>query len=128
MMGVARRLRKRSISLRLRAEGDELRHLFETAAGRWLIGTVAAVALATVVGLVALWPYGWNAPGSSTALTVPGTVKQVTDRPCAGDPAAPCRMIVAAVEGTEVQFGLGPVRNAPSLSVGDRIRLTRSGD
>jgi uncharacterized membrane protein len=114
--------------LRLRAEGDEIRHLLGTGAGRVLVGAVGAICALTLVGVLALWPYGYDPPGEPVAGTVPGTVKQVVDAPCSGGSETACRTIIVAVEGREVPLNLQRVRNAPAVAVGDTVRLTRSGD
>jgi uncharacterized membrane protein len=114
--------------LRLRAEGDELRHLLATGAGRLLVGAVATIAALTVIGLLALWPYGWDPPGQSAPGTVPGTVEQVVDAPCSGGSQTACRTIVVAVEGRQVPLNLQRVRNAPAVGVGDTVRLMRTGE
>ena len=114
--------------LRLRAEGDEIRHLLATGAGRLLVGAVSAICALTVIGLLALWPYGWSPPGEPAAGTVPGTVEQVVDAPCSGGSQTACRTIVVAVEGREVSLNLQRVRNAPAVGVGDDVRLMRMGD
>jgi uncharacterized membrane protein len=116
----------RRVSLRLRAEGDEARHLARTRAGRRLIGAVAAILALTLVGLVALWPYGWN-PGPSVSHTVPATVQRVTDTECGGGTGAACRIITVAVKGGTATLGLGPVRNAPDLGPGTHVRLLDAG-
>ena len=112
--------------LRLRAEGDEIRHLLATGAGRLLVA-VAAICALTLVGLLALWPYGWDPPGGPGLATVPGTVKQVVDAPCAGGSDTACRTIVVETEGREVPLNLQRVTNAPAVGVGDSVRLIRSG-
>jgi uncharacterized membrane protein len=116
--------------LRLRAEGDELRHLAESPSGRLLLAAVIGVAVLTIAGLAALFPYGWQPASKPIAGTVPGKVVKVTDAPCSvGVNYGTCRSIVVAVEGREreVQFGL--VRNAPSVGVGDQVRMMRmTGD
>ena len=121
-----RKVRATPVLPRLRAEGDDIRHLMGSRAGRMLVGAVGAIAALTVLGLLALWPYGWEPIAKPKALTVPGKVTKVTDAPCGGDPAVACRTIVAAVDGREVQLSLSRVRNAPSVSPGDSIRLTRN--
>jgi uncharacterized membrane protein len=113
--------------LRLRAEGDDLRHLLDSRGGRSLAGAVVAIAVLTVVGLLALWPYGWHSAAKPTSLTVPAEVLQVTDAPCTEGASVACRTIVVSVEGREVTLALSRVRNAPDVSVGDAVRLTRGG-
>jgi uncharacterized membrane protein len=114
------------LSLRLRAEGDEARHLARTRTGRWLIGAVGAILALTLLGLVALWPYGWN-PGPSVSHTVPATVQQVTEAPCGGGTGAACRTITVTVDGRSSTLGLGPVRNAPDVGAGAHVRLIDAG-
>jgi uncharacterized membrane protein len=113
------------MSLRLRAEGDELRHLLVSGAGRLLVAAVGAIALLTVAGLLALWPYGWQPLVESTARTVPAEVVRVTDAPCA---TSACRTIEFAVEGRRTTLWFPNVRNAPAVSIGDSVRLNRAGD
>jgi hypothetical protein len=109
--------------------GDEIRHLLDSSSGRLLVGLAAAVAALTVIGLFALWPYGWHPAGKPRSGTVPAKVLKVTDAPCvAGNVSGACRSIVVAVEGREVQMGLGLARNAPDVGVGGAVRLLRSGD
>lgn len=124
----ARRSLPRPRWLRLRAEGDEIRHLLGTEAGRLLVGAVAAIAGLTIVGLLALWPYGWDPPGEPVGSTVPGTVEQVVDAPCSPGSETACRTVVVAVEGREATLNLQRLRNAPAVGVGDTVRLIRSGD
>jgi uncharacterized membrane protein len=111
---------------RLRAEGDDLRHLLATRSGRGLVAAVAAVAVLTLAGLAVLWPYGWHPAGSPQSGTVPATVEKVAEAPCAGGTQI-CRTIDVAVEGAHKSFQF-PVRNAPSVGVGDHVRLLRTGD
>lgn len=113
--------------MRLRAEGDDIRHLLATTSGRILVGTVAAIAALTLIGLIVLSPHGWKAPGSRVTGTVPATVERVVDAPCGPDASAGCRTIVVDVEGRRVSVGLGPLRNAPSVGPGDDVRLLRPG-
>ncbi len=127
VQAIRSRAARRPEWLRLRAEGDDVRHLLTSRAGRLLAGAVAVIAALTVVGLLALWPYGWQPRAESTALTVPAKVLEVTDGPCGGDPSVSCRTIVVSVEGRRVTLGLSRVRNAPAVSPGDAIRLTRGG-
>jgi uncharacterized membrane protein len=123
----AQRTGRRRVSLRLRAEGDEIRHLLATGAGRLLVATVGAIAVVTVVGLLALWPYGWEPLGEATTRTVPGEVTRVTDAPCGGATGT-CRTIDVAVEGRQTTLWFPNLRNAPAVGVGDSVRLMRGGD
>jgi uncharacterized membrane protein len=113
---------------RLRADGDEARHLLVSRSGRLLVGAVVAIALFTVIGLAALWPYGWESPPDSATRTVGATVERVTDEACGGGGGVMCRTIVARVEGRDVTIGLGRVANAPRVEAGDAVRLMRPGD
>jgi uncharacterized membrane protein len=110
---------------RLRAEGDDLRHLLATRSGRGLVAAVAAVAVLTLAGLAVLWPYGWHPAASPKSGTVAATVEKVTEAPCLAGAQA-CRTIDVAVEGGHKSFQF-PVRNAPSVGVGDHVRLLRAG-
>ena len=121
------RVTRRPEWLRLRAEGDDVRHLLSSRAGRCLVGAVVAIAALTVAGLIALWPHDWRPTAAKTTLTVPAKVRTVTDAPCAGDGSVACRTIVVSVEGREVTLGLSRVRNAPDVSPGDSVRLLRGG-
>jgi uncharacterized membrane protein len=124
----AQRVGPRRVSLRLRSEGDELRHLLTTSAGRLLVGVVGALAMLTLVGLLALWPYGWHPPGKPVTQTVPGKVTRVTDGLCAGGSGTACRSIDVAVEGQQAKLWFPSVRNAPAVGPGDSVRLTRGGN
>jgi uncharacterized membrane protein len=105
---------------RLRAEGDELRHLLATRSGRMLVAAVVAVAVLTLIGLVALWPYGWHPVGSPQG-TVAATVEKETDAPCG---TGVCRTIVVTSGGVQKQFAFNQ-HNAPEVGVGDHVRLLR---
>jgi uncharacterized membrane protein len=124
----AQRVGRRRAPLRLRAEGDEIRHLLTTSAGRLLVGAVAAIAALTLIGLLALWPYGWEPPGKSLTRTVPGKVTRVTDAPCGGGTETVCRSIDVAVEGQQTKLWFPNLRNAPAVGPGDTVRLMRGGD
>ena len=124
----AQRAGRRRASLRLRAEGDEIRHLLATGAGRLLVIAVAAIAALTLAGLLALWPHGWAPPGETTGRTVPGEVTRVTDGPCGGGTESACRTIEVAVEGRQTTLWFPNLRNAPAVGVGDSVRLMRGGD
>ena len=105
----------------------ETRHLLGTGAGRALAGAVAVIALLTAIGLVALWPYGYEASGQRTYGTVPATVKRVIDEPCSVDGQVLCRSITVDVQGRRASLGLNLTRLAPKVSPGDRVRVFRPG-
>lgn len=106
----------------------ETRHLLVSPSGRILVGAVAAIAALTVIGLLALWPYGAQASGVRPAAgTIPAIVEQVADRPCAPPDPLECRSVVVAVEGRRATLSLGPSRHAPAVAAGDEVRVTRPG-
>ena len=93
-----------------------------------LIGAVAGIAGLTLLGLAALWPYGWHGGDQgSVAGTVPGKVERVTDAPCAEGQRDRCRTVEVSVEGRRETLALGPTRIAPRVGAGDSVRLTRPG-
>jgi uncharacterized membrane protein len=120
-------LGRRGSWLRLRAEGDEIRHLLGTSAGRLLVFAVAGIAALTLVGLAALWPYGWDGLGTPATGTVPATIDRVHDAPCSAGAGQRCRTIEVTVDGRHTAVALGPLRNAPDVSAGDSVRLLRGG-
>ena len=124
----ARARRERRLHRRRRGfQIGEVRHLWETRAGRVLVGTVAALAMATVVGLIALWPHGAHAPGQSQAFggpTLPATVQAVRDSRCPGPTPQRCRQIVITVGGRSSTITLGPTNAAPSVAAGDDVRVS----
>jgi uncharacterized membrane protein len=106
--------------------------IWQTRAGRILAGAVGALLLATVIGLIALWPSPRHAKaseafgGSSLAAKV---VSSTTVR-CPGPTSQQCRRIAVRVEGGRdrgrtSQVTLGPVTTAPDVGAGASIRVTR---
>lgn len=93
--------------------------------GRALAAAVAALALATVVGLVVLWPDGQrpDVAGASGTKTVDAEVTAVRTVDCGGPQRQDCRRIAIAVEGKRAALTLGPVATAPELEAGDAIRV-----
>jgi uncharacterized membrane protein len=105
----------------------ELAHLLEARGGRWLVGTVAAIAVLTLVGLLALWPYEWQPSGAAVGRTVPAEVVSVTDARCASSPVVQrCRTAVIRADGRRAKLTLGPVLSAPAVVAGESIRVTRT--
>lgn len=103
----------------------EARTLAGTPAGRLLIGCVTAVALATVAGLVALWPASEPAR-TSTALGGPTVAAEVVSTavvPCEGPAGQSCRRLTVAVDGGRARVTLGPVEATPAIPGGAAIRV-----
>jgi uncharacterized membrane protein len=122
----ARRERPGRASLR---PAHEARHLAGTPAGRILIGAVAVLAVATVVGLVALWPHGTSHHGPSQALGGPtkaATVTALQTVRCPGPTPQACRQIVARVGGEMTRITLGPVTASPTVEAGQHIRVAET--
>jgi uncharacterized membrane protein len=105
----------------------ELRHLAATPAGRLLIGAVAAIAIATVVGLLALWPYGWHPHGTrGVPPTVAAKVDAVHDARCSSPVPQQCRTLDITAGRQTTRLSLGPVASAPAVAAGETIRVTRT--
>ncbi|MCJ0902142.1 YibE/F family protein [Rhodococcus sp. ARC_M6] len=127
-----------------------------TAASRIVIGILAVVGLAVVIGLIALWPDKsataiplpfQNADGGSV-VTEAGTVTNQNigacgslsaGRPFVGEPAPPantsyqCQRSIVDIEsgpnsGTQTLLEIIPGPGQPDLRVGDHIRLVRQTD
>ncbi|MBB4662761.1 YibE/F family protein [Conexibacter arvalis] len=98
-----------------------------TGAGRLLVAAVALLAVATVVGLVLLWPGEREAPAgvaSGSGATVGAEVVRVIEGRCPGPAEQSCRSAVVAVdEGPRVRLDLGPSELVPDLDVGDAVRV-----
>jgi uncharacterized membrane protein len=103
--------------------------LLATTSGRLLAGAAGALALLTVIGLIALWPGGarggeqraFGGPTLGAKVTATSTVD------CPGPSAQRCRQLVVKVDnGDRATLDLGPVELTPSLSEGDRVRVQRS--
>ncbi|MEA2310056.1 MAG: hypothetical protein QOE28_24, partial [Solirubrobacteraceae bacterium] len=99
--------------------------------GRALAGAVAALAVATAVGLVLLWPGDVRPKTQGEALggrTLAATVTGGRDVGCGGPVAQRCRRIEVRVgEGPErgrvVGINLGPVGVVSSVDAGTRVRV-----
>jgi uncharacterized membrane protein len=106
------------------------RRLADTRWGRVLVLAVAALALGTLVGLVALWP---SAPhhGPSQAFggkTLGATVLAVSDVRCPGPAAQRCRRLSVRLDdgpkrGKQAPLDLGPSNLVSRFSAGDHIRV-----
>lgn len=119
----------RTARQRRRPAGHEVRHLAGSTAGLVLIGAVIAIAVATVIGLFALWPHQRATPPAASAGSVRTTsarVDRIVDFRCPGPAAQRCRRLIVDVDGTSATLTLGPVSVAPSIHQGDRIRVVKT--
>jgi len=104
--------------------------LLRTRGGRALGAAVLALALATLVGLVALWP-GESATGDASASGARETVgAEVVRRlliECPGPSSQRCLDVMVRVEGgpTDLRLNLGPQEVVSDLRPGDRVRVQR---
>jgi uncharacterized membrane protein len=104
-----------------------------TSAGRWVAIALGAFALATVVGLLLLWPSGVEHRRSSVIVAsrdvIPATVKAVALAQCPLEARRGCQLVSFRLDG-----GLHPGRSSylyrpgdeatPRLSPSDRIEVT----
>lgn len=97
--------------------------------GRALIGAAAVIAIATVLGLVLLWPGHVDAPRGD-ALGGPSrsaTVTRIDSSPCGGPTAQQCRVIDVKISKATSSITLGPVAtNLPTLERGTKVRVART--
>jgi uncharacterized membrane protein len=108
--------------------------LLATTSGRALAGAAGALALLTVIGLVAMWPGALPKGGQQAfgGATLGAHVKTTDTVRCPGPTAQHCRRVTATVDegpdaGTRAVLDLGPVELTPSLSPGDAVRVQRAG-
>jgi uncharacterized membrane protein len=107
--------------------------LLATTSGRLLAGAAGALALLTVIGLVALWP-GHLPSGKQEAFGGPTRGAEVSATRtvrCPGPTAQRCRQATVRVTdgrdaGRRATVDIGPVAVAPSLARGDRLRVAPS--
>jgi uncharacterized membrane protein len=119
------------------ARSSALAALGATRSGRLLLGAATLLLLATVVGLVALWPGARPDHGPSQALggaTLPATVARTIDLRCPGPVAQRCRAIdvrlgrgAGADRGRTTRITLGPVGSVVDVGRGDGVRVQRTG-
>jgi uncharacterized membrane protein len=99
--------------------------------GRILVGLVAALALATAVGLVAMWPGAAKHHGPSQGLggkTIAAHVVRVIDKRCPGPTPQRCKSLAVQVDegsgkGDSTTIQLGPSNLTSSFSAGDHVRV-----
>ncbi|HEY4277183.1 MAG TPA: YibE/F family protein [Conexibacter sp.] len=107
--------------------------LWSTVWGRSLGGAVALLALVTVVGLLVLWPHGSGSGGSpvNAAPTLGAKVREVSEIACPGGAGQTCRQVVVTISsgpdrGTRQTITLGPADTAPTVGVGDKVRVQKA--
>jgi uncharacterized membrane protein len=125
---VRERQDRRAARRRSRLGGRTSKHgALATAPGRTLLIAVAAIALVTVVGLIALWP---SNPAKrvthSYSRTVQATVRRTFTGACGGTGATTCRDLEIEVAGKRSKLTLGPVGVSSSISPGTPIRVAPS--
>jgi uncharacterized membrane protein len=102
--------------------------------GRGLIGAVGLLALATAIGLIALWPHAAGHSGRSEVMggpTLAATVTATRVVRCPGPVNQRCSQIVAKIgagadRATRQTITLGPANVAPIVKTGDDVRLQRA--
>jgi uncharacterized membrane protein len=109
----------------------EARSLSATRPGRLLLLAAATLAVATVGGLVALWPPA-DPPRArtSTAMggrTVAAEVLREQQVDCGGPVRQRCRRLLVSVDGGPgaTPITIGPVSATPSIGAGTKIRVSR---
>jgi uncharacterized membrane protein len=114
---------------RTRGDADTI---WRTRAGRTLAGAVAALLLATAIGLVALWPSPRHAAASQAfgGASLAAKVVASTMVRCPGPTNQQCRRLSVRLDqgsdrGRTTQITLGPVTTAPNVDAGSKIRVTR---
>ncbi|MDX6730392.1 MAG: hypothetical protein QOC54_340 [Baekduia sp.] len=116
---------RRRLTSALDGSLQELRHLLEAPGGRLLVGAVGAIAVATVVGLVALWPGAVDHGKAARATpTVAAHVTRVTEARCTSPTPQQCRTLQIRVGTRKASLALGPTLSAPAVSAGETIRVT----
>jgi uncharacterized membrane protein len=126
---LARRAARSSHRRKRRPPQRELAHLAGLPAGRLLIALNLAIALATVGGLIALWPGAVHHVGPSQAFGGPtqtATVSKAYNMRCPGPTPQTCRQLVVNVRGHATRITLGPVNSVPKVSSGDRVRVSKT--
>ncbi|MEA2385633.1 MAG: hypothetical protein QOH72_5604 [Solirubrobacteraceae bacterium] len=130
----AERRRARAHSRRPARDGG-LVALRATRSGRLLLGAATLLLLATIVGVVALWPGARPHHGPSQALggaTLPATVARTIDTRCPGPVDQRCRAIDVRLgagpdRGRTTRITLGPVDSVVAVGRGDRVRVQPTG-
>lgn len=106
---------------------ERLPSIWSTRAARALAVCAGGMAIATMIGLVALWPSGDNR-SSMAPRSVGGKAISVTEHPCGGATGQRCLLLVARVDegpdnGRKLRLELGPRELAPAVQAGEAIRV-----
>jgi uncharacterized membrane protein len=106
-----------------------------------LVGAVGLLLVATVIGLIALWPSGEaklsSVPGTESSTgasqafggaSLPATVDSSSIVRCPGPVAQECRQIRVTLHdgpdnGQATTITMGPTPSSPAVSAGDKIRV-----
>jgi uncharacterized membrane protein len=115
------------------ADGGGESGLLRTRAGRTLVAGVAAVAIATVLGLVVFWPgaSGDHKQQAFGGRSLGAVVTAARTARCPGPVRQRCRTVAVRVtdgadRGRRATLDLGPVNATPRLVSGTRVRVERS--
>jgi uncharacterized membrane protein len=96
-----------------------------------LVTAMGTVVVATIIGLVALWPDDRTIaapPGSVPTKTAQAKVVAVREAPCAQGSTQTCHRVTVRLEsgkdrGTRTSFTVGQVQEGLDLTVGDKVRV-----
>ncbi len=120
-----RRSRKRRRQVRRPPAADDGDSLARTPGGRALIAAVAALAAATLIGLLVLWPSGGSSQKTRGFVhTVPASVERSFLAPCAPSTSARCRELQITVRGQHATVDLGPESTTPAIARGTTVRVS----
>ncbi|MDX6643023.1 MAG: hypothetical protein QOD76_985 [Solirubrobacteraceae bacterium] len=121
---------------RSRARRARPRRLIRTRAGALLVGLVAVLAVATLIGVLALWPHGRlhvRGGGAFGGKSLGATVVAASNRQCAGPVTQSCRVVdVRLTSGSErgkrTLIAAGPGSFTPAYQVGAKVRVVKNFD
>jgi uncharacterized membrane protein len=111
------------------------RSVWRTPAGRALAASALLLMVATIVGLLALWPWGEPSTvprGAVAGVTTRATVTDKSISDCGGPTRQSCLHVTARLDegrdrGREVSVMIGPTAFAPDVDRGQAIRVLGSG-
>ena len=118
-----------------RGASDEARGWVQTPSGLALIALVGLLVIATIAGLIALWPQGQTTVASTQAFggaSVGAVITAETTAACANTPVEQtCRTVEIELKdgpdaGQTASVILGPSDYTPSYAVGSDVRVVKS--